>query len=207
MSTEQADRALHAEPPPTIAGGEGATVRLRAWRDADRGPFAELNADPEVMEHFPAPLSREQSDAMVDRIVAHHVERGYGLWALEVDGRFAGFVGLSTASFPAQFTPAVEVGWRLSRWAWGRGAASTAARRVLRAAPGFGIEEVLSFTATSNARSAAVMERIGMVRDPDGDFEHPRVPEGSPLRRHVLYRWRSTGADEGDTAGRIPGGE
>ena len=77
-------------------------------------------------------------------------------------------------------------------------------RRVLRAAPGFGIEEVLSFTATSNVRSAAVTERIGMVRDPDGDFEHPRVPEGSPLRRHVLYRWRSTGADEGDTAG-IPG--
>lgn len=207
MTTDPESSALHPEPPVSVAGSMDDAIRLRAWRDADRGPFAELNADPEVMEHFPAPLSREQSDAMVDRIVAHHAEHGYGLWALEVDGRFAGFVGLSTASFPAPFTPAVEVGWRLARWAWGRGAASTAARRVLRAAPGFGIEEVLSFTATSNTRSVAVMERIGMVRDPDGDFEHPRVPEGSPLRRHVLYRWRSTGADEGDTAGRIPGGE
>lgn len=182
-------------------------VRLRAWSDADREPFAVLNADPVVMEHFPAPLTRAESDAMIDRIVAHHVEHGYGLWALEVDGRFAGFVGLSTAIFPAPFTPAVEIGWRLARWAWGRGAASTAARRVLVAAPGWGIEEVLSFTATSNARSAAVMERIGMVRDLDGDFEHPRVPEGSPLRRHVLYRWRPPRIAADDTAGSIPGTE
>lgn len=207
MTTEPGSSALHPEPPASIAGSMGDAIRLRAWRDSDREPFAALNADPEVMEHFPAPLSREQSDAMVDRIAAHHTEHGYGLWALEVDGRFAGFVGLSMATFEAPFTPAVEIGWRLARWSWGRGAASTGARRVLRAAPGFGIEEVLSFTATSNVRSAAVMERIGMVRDPDGDFEHPRVPEGSPLRPHVLYRWRAPIAATDDTAGRIPGAE
>ena len=184
------EAALHAEPAAAIAGAAGDLMRLRAWRDADRAPFAALNADAEVMRHFPAPLSPAQSDAMIDRIVAHHHRHGFGLWALEVDGRFAGFVGLSTATFDAPFTPAVEIGWRLARWAWGRGAATTAARRVLDAAPRFGVDEVLSFTATSNERSAAVMRRIGMVRDLDGDFEHPNVPEGSALRPHVLYRWR-----------------
>lgn len=189
MTTEPAT-ALHAEPSEAIAGAPGDPVRLRAWRDADRALFAALNADPAVMEHFPAPLPRAESDAMVDRIVAHHLAHGFGLWALDVDGRFAGFVGLSTATFPTPFTPAIEIGWRLARWSWGHGAATTSARRVLAAASGFGVEEVLSFTTTSNVRSAAVMRRIGMVRDLDGDFEHPRVPEGSPLRPHVLYRWR-----------------
>lgn len=164
---------------------------LRRWRDGDRDPFAALNADPAVMEHFPAPLTRAESDAMVDRIEAHFHERGYGLWALEVaqTGDFIGFTGLSTPRFAAPFMPAVEIGWRLARAAWGRGFASEAAHRAL--AFGFeeaGLPEIVSFTTTRNHRSQAVMARIGMRRDPADDFEHPALPEGSPMRPHVLYR-------------------
>lgn len=179
---------LHDEPAPELAGSSVDPSRLRAWRDADRAPFAAMNADPEVMRHFVTPLTVEQSDAFVDRIVAHQNAHGWGLWALEVDERFAGYVGLWPATFAAPFTPTVEVGWRLARWAWGRGAASTAARRALDAAPALGIAEVVSFTARVNTRSIAVMERIGLRRDPDGDFAHPAVPEDHPLRPHVLFR-------------------
>ncbi len=191
ITTESATpKPLHREPPQRIASSDDAAVRLRAWREGDREPFADLNADPEVMRYFPATLSRAESDAMVDRIVDHHERYGYGLWALDVDGRFAGFVGLSTATFEAPFTPAVEIGWRLASWAWGRGAASTSARRVLDAAhTEFGIDEVLSFTSVLNAPSIAVMQRIGMTREPAGNFDHPRVPVESALREHVLYRW------------------
>lgn len=182
--------ALHAEPSPELAGSASDPSRLRAWRDSDRAPFAAMNANPEVMRFFPSLRSRAESDAFVDRIVAEHRADGWGLWAVEVEGRFAGYVGLARATFAAPFTPAVEIGWRLDAWAWGRGAASSAARRVLDSAPGFGIDEVLSFTAALNLPSIAVMERIGMVRDPEGDFEHPNVADGHPLRPHVLYRWR-----------------
>ena len=166
---------------------------LRRWREADRAPFAALNADPEVMEHFPAPLSREESDAFVDRIEAFWAEYGFGLWAVErLDtGQFIGFDGLSMPSFEAQFTPCVEVGWRLAREHWGHGFATEAARAAM--ADGFdrlGLDEIVSFTATTNVRSMAVMERLGMTRDPRDDFDHPRVPEGHRLRRHVLYRLR-----------------
>lgn len=166
---------------------------LRRWRDEDRDPFAALNADPEVMEHFPAPLTREQSDALVDRIEAHLDEHGWGLWAVEVreSGRFCGFTGLARATFEAHFTPAVEVGWRLARWSWGHGYATEAARAAL--AHGFdrlGLDEIVSFTTTTNLRSQAVMQRLGMVRDEAGDFDHPNVPEGHRLRPHVLYRLR-----------------
>jgi len=162
-----------------------------------------MNADPEVMRHFPAPLSRAESDAMVDRMEAQFGERGFGLWALEVaaTGDFIGFTGLSTPRFPAPFMPAVEIGWRLARFGWGNGYATEAARRALR----FGFDqmdlsEVVSFTAVGNVRSRAVMERLGMTRDPADDFDHPRVPEGSPLRRHVLYRLSA------DHWSRAPGG-
>lgn len=164
---------------------------LRPWRAADREPFAALNSDPEVMEHFPALLTREASDAMVDRCIAAMAEQGWGLWALEVraSGRFVGFVGLSVPSFEAPFTPCVEIGWRLARAAWGQGYAVEAARAVLDAAygPG-GLDEVVSFTAQGNTRSRRVMERIGMSRDPADDFDHPRLPPGHRLSRHVLYR-------------------
>lgn len=164
---------------------------LRRWRPEDLEPFAALNADPVVMEHFPSTLSREESDAFARRIEDHFDRYGFGLWALEIPGvaPFAGFVGLSVPGFEAHFTPCVEIGWRLAAGSWGKGYATEAARAVLA----FGFErlslaEIVSFTAPANERSRRVMERIGMTRNPADDFDHPRLPEGHPLRRHVLYR-------------------
>ena len=166
-------------------------LRLRAWRAGDREPFARMNADPRVMEHFPAPLSAAESDALLERIRAHFAARGFGLWALEVAGGadFAGFVGLSVPGFEAPSTPCVEIGWRLAAEHWGRGYATEAARAAL--AFGFedlGLAEVVSFTVPANERSRRVMERLGMRRDPGADFDHPALPAGHRLRRHVLYR-------------------
>ena len=178
-----------------------ARLLLRQWTDADLAPFAALNADPEVMRHFPGPLDRAASDALAGRARRHLAEHGWGLWAVEVvEGPhrgFIGFTGLARPGFEAPFTPAVEVGWRLARNAWGHGYATEAARAVL--AYGFdhaGLPEIISFTSTTNVRSQAVMRRIGMSHDPADDFDHPQVPAGSPLRRHVLWRitaerWRS----------------
>jgi RimJ/RimL family protein N-acetyltransferase len=168
---------------------------LRQWRAADRAPFAALNADPEVMRHFPAPMSREESDALADAVAGGIERDGWGWWALEVreSGAFIGFTGLSRVTFDAGFTPAVEIGWRLAREAWGQGYATEAARAAVRYGfEALGLGEIVSFTAASNLRSRAVMERLGMTHDAGGDFDHPRVPEGSPLRRHVLYRLRAS---------------
>jgi RimJ/RimL family protein N-acetyltransferase len=168
-------------------------LRLRGWRDADREPWAALNADPDVMAHFPTMLSRATCDRLLDLTMDGWAENGFGLWALErvEDGAFLGFTGLSRPSFEAHFTPAVEVGWRLARHAWGHGFATEAARAALRF--GFetvGLEEIVSFTVPANVRSRAVMERIGMHHDPADNFDHPKLPEGHPLRAHVLYRLR-----------------
>jgi RimJ/RimL family protein N-acetyltransferase len=164
---------------------------LRPWRDSDRAPFAALNADPEVMRYFPAPLTRAESDAMADAVTGNFATRGWGLWAVEVVAGppFVGFVGLNVPGFETVFTPCVEVGWRLAREHWGQGYASEGARAALRY--GFevvGLDEILSWTATTNVPSQAVMQRIGMTHDPGDDFDHPRLSEGHPLRRHVLYR-------------------
>ena len=164
---------------------------LREWRDADLEPFAALNADPEVTRFLHGVLSRADSDRLAARIRAHFTERGFGLWAVEVPGKadFVGFVGLSVPRFEAHFTPCVEVGWRLARAHWGRGYATEGARAAL--AFGFesaGLAEIVSFTACANERSRAVMERLGMETDPADDFDHPSLPEGHPLRAHVLYR-------------------
>lgn len=170
-----------------------ARLVLRPWRPDDLDAFAALNADPAVMEHFPAPLDRAESDALAARIAAHFDRHGYGLWAVEEPGvcAFAGYVGLAWRDFPAPFTPAVEIGWRLARECWGRGYATEAGRRVLDFAfDEAGLDEVVSFTVPANRRSRAVMERLGLARDPDGDFDHPVLPDGHPLRRHVLYRIR-----------------
>jgi RimJ/RimL family protein N-acetyltransferase len=172
-----------------------ARLVLRRWRESDRAPFAALNADTEVMEHFPAPMTRADSDLAVDRIEAHFDEHGFGLWALEVasSGEFIGFTGLSIPRFAAPFMPTVEVGWRLARPAWGQGYASEAAHRAL--AFGFAdlrLSEIVSFTAVGNVRSRRVMARIGMTHDPASDFDHPVLPETSHLRRHVLYRLPAT---------------
>ncbi|GAA1765572.1 GNAT family N-acetyltransferase [Streptomonospora arabica] len=169
---------------------------LRGWRAADREPFARLNADPAVMEHFPRLRTRRESDTGVGRIEAHLAEHGFGLWAVEVaaTGEFVGFTGLQQTVFPAHFTPAVEVGWRLARHAWGRGYATEAARAAV--AFGFdecGLGEIVSFTVPANVRSRAVMRRLGMRHSSADDFDHPALPESHPLKRHVLYR---LGADD-----------
>jgi RimJ/RimL family protein N-acetyltransferase len=172
----------------TLSGGR---IRLRRWRDEDRQAFAAMNSDARVMEFFQSRLTRIESDAMVDRIQEHFNKHDFGLWAIEVPGvaAFVGFAGLAIARFSAHFTPCVEVGWRLAFEHWGRGYATEAARLAL--GYGFGtlaLSEVISFTSATNHRSRAVMERLGMRRDPADDFDHPVLPEGHPLRRHVLYR-------------------
>lgn len=167
---------------------------LRQWQETDREPFAEMNADPEVMEHFPGLLSRTESDAFADRLRAGLEERGWGLWAVEITGTFVGFVGLSLATFDAPFTPAVEIGWRLARPYWGQGLATEAARAVLDHAFGpLALDEIVSFTATTNLRSQRVMQKLGMHHDPADDFDHPALLEGHRLRRHVLYRIKRPG--------------
>ena len=167
---------------------------LRSWRPADRQAFARMNADPEVMEFFVAPLSPEESDAFVDRIEAGFAEHGFGVWAVEEisTGAFIGFAGLLHQTFEASFTPAFEIGYRLARHAWGQGYATEAAREAVRF--GFehaGLGEIVSMTAVGNVRSRAVMDKLGMTHDPGDDFDHPRVPDGHPLKRHVLYRLTS----------------
>ncbi len=164
---------------------------LRRWREGDREPFARLNADPYVMEHYPGPLSRDESDAFVDRIEVAFDKHGYGLWAVEVPGEFEfiGYVGLALHAFKAHFTPAVEVGWRLGRPYWGRGFATEAARAAIADGFGrFGLDEIVSFTVPANVKSTGVMERLGMKHNPGDDFDHPLLPVGHRLRRHVLYR-------------------
>jgi RimJ/RimL family protein N-acetyltransferase len=168
-----------------------ARLLLRRWRPADLAPFATLNADPRVMEHFPATLSREESDARIAAIEAHFEQHGFGLWAVEIlnVAPCAGFIGLSIPRFEAHFTPCVEIGWRLAAEHWGRGYAAEGARAAL--AFGFehlGLAEIVSSTVPGNLRSRRVMEKIGMTHDPAVDFEHPLLPEGHALRRHVLYR-------------------
>jgi RimJ/RimL family protein N-acetyltransferase len=164
---------------------------LRDWRDTDREPFAELNADPRVAEFLGEPMRRAASDALIDRIVAHWASDGHGLWAVErvADGAFLGFAGLAAPSFEAAFTPCVEVGWRFAAASWGHGYATEAARAALRF--GFedlGLGEIVSFTTVANVRSRAVMERLGMTRDRADDFDHPQLAPDDPLRPHVLYR-------------------
>ena len=170
----------------------GPRVRLRAWYDADLAPFAALNADPEVMRHFPALLTRAESDAFAARVRAHIDAHGFGLWALEVPQiGFAGFVGVSSKvpfdlSMPWLLPEPHEIGWRLARAAWGRGYATEAAALALRHA--FEVlrrPQIVSFTALGNTASQRVMQRIGLVRR--AEFLHPRLPERHPLRPHVVY--------------------
>ncbi len=175
---------------------EPITISLRQWRDSDLEPYAAMNRDPEVMRYFPSPWSREQSEVSLHRQRALIDERGWGLWALEVAGEFAGFVGLSIPSFQASFMPCVEIGWRLRREYWGRGIAYRGALQALEY--GFTIlmlPEIASFTAAVNDRSRRLMERLGLVHDATSDFHHPSIPDGHELRPHVLYRKNSTVAN------------
>jgi RimJ/RimL family protein N-acetyltransferase len=175
-----------------------ARLVLRPWRDEDLEPFAALNADPRVMEYFAKCLTREESAARIAAIRAHFDEHGFGKWAVEAPGvaPLVGIVGLAVPKEELPFNPCVEIGWRLAAEHWGRGYATEAARAALDF--GFhslGLNEIVAFTVPANARSRGVMERLGMTRDPAGDFDHPMVPPGHPVRRHVLYRLRRTQFD------------
>jgi len=182
-----------------------ARLILRPWRAADREPFAALNADPEVMAFFPAPLTRAVSDMLADRFEqAFADDGGWGWFAVQerASGEFVGFTGMGHATFDAPFTPAVEIGWRLARGAWGRGIATEAATGVVSFAfDEVGLDEVVAMAVPANERSLAVMRRLGMSRDETADFDHPQVPDG-PRRRHVLYRL--TAAQWASRPGRAP---
>ena len=176
---------------------------LRHWCEDDLEPFAELNADPEVMRYMPAVLDRAGSHALASRIREHFDRHGFGLWAVEVPGvtPFVGYIGLHFPRFNAPFTPCVEVGWRLARLYWGKGFATEGARAALQVGFGpAGLREIVSYTTPGNLRSVAVMQRLGMAHDAADDFDHPALPPGHPLRRHVLYRltrdrWQSIRAE------------
>lgn len=170
---------------------ETSRLVLRRWSDRDLVPFAALNADPDVMEHMVSTLTEDETAAMIDRIDAHFEEHGFGLWAVELvlTGEFVGFAGLSIPRFESHFTPAVEVGWRLATSHWGKGYATEAASAAMEFGFAVGdLDEIVSFAVPANTRSTAVMARLGMVRDPADDFDHPFVAEDSHLKRHVLYR-------------------
>ena len=172
---------------------ETSRLLLRRWRSSDRGPFAKINSDPKVMEFFPAPLTGPQSDALVAKIEHHFQKHGFGVYAAELksDGGFIGFIGLNVPSFNAHFTPCVEIGWRLSSDFWNQGFATEGAQAVIDSARhGLHLKEVVSFTVPGNVRSRRVMEKLGMTHDQNDDFDHPELPPGHPLRRHVLYRLR-----------------
>lgn len=178
---------------------------LRKWREADLEPFASMNADDAVMEFMPKKLTRAQSDALASRIMAEMEESGFGLWAVErrQDNRFIGFVGLSRPTFTSHFTPCVEIGWRMDRAVWGQGYATEGAKAVLGIGfNDFNLNGITSFTVPGNLMSRRVMQKIGMLHDESDDFEHPDLPVGHPLRRHVLYRltrdnWQKAGSRDG----------
>jgi RimJ/RimL family protein N-acetyltransferase len=156
-----------------------------------------MNADPEVMRYFPTVLTRAESDALVDRIEGQWAQRGFTFYAAELpeSAEFIGFIGISEPLFEAAFTPCVEIGWRLAKAYWGQGLAPEGAQAVLHHAfTELGLTEIVALTVPANLPSRRVMEKIGMAHDPADDFDHPGLPEGHPLRRHVLYRiQRGTG--------------
>jgi len=180
-------------PPPT------QRLILRPWREADLPAFAALNSHERVMTHLPKRLSREESDEFANRISAHFDKHGFGLWAVEAPGvaPFIGFVGLLVPNYEAPHTPCVEVGWRLGFDFWNRGYATEAAQAAVAFGfRQFSLEEIVAITVPHNLPSRRVMEKLGMSHDPKENFDHPVLPEGHALRRHVLYRlpastWRS----------------
>lgn len=177
-------------------------LRLRAWCYADLPAMAAMNADPDVMAHFPAPLPRADSDALAARLGAALQTQGYGCRVIALPGMadFIGFAGLSAVRFEAGFTPAVEISWRLARPYWGRGYAAEAARACLQEGFGrLGLSCIHAFTRPDNQRSRQLMTRLGMQYQ--GEFEHPGLPQGHPLRPHVLYRLSHPGLNPGQRRG------
>ncbi len=175
-------------PSPTI---RSERLILRRWRAEDLAPFAAMNADPLTMRFMPSVMTAAESQALIARFEEHHRLHGFGVWAAEVPGVAAliGYIGLQRVGFEAPFTPAIEIGWRLAPAYWGQGYATEGAKAVLRT--GFedlNLDQIVSFTVAANKPSWSVMERLGMTRDPAEDFDHPRLPVGHALRRHILYR-------------------
>lgn len=178
---------------------------LRTWLAKDREPFSAMNADPRVMEFYRQRLSREESDAYVDRIEAHFEREGFGLFAAELleSEEFVGYIGLRVPKFEASFMPCIEIGWRLAATHWGKGLATEGAQAALRwGFESLGLPEIVSFAVPANVRSIRVMQKIGMQRDEAGDFDHPELPLGHPLRRHVLYRAANPDLTRRDLTGR-----
>ncbi len=164
-------------------------VTLRQWKEDDFDLFASMNADVDVMRYFPSLLTREKSRVFFDGARQVIEDRGWGLWAVEVDGRFAGFTGLAVPTFEAPFMPCVEIGWRFRKEFWGQGVAFKAAQQAERYAfEVLQLDQLVSFTTAENGRSRRLMERLGFRHDPLDDFQHPSLPEEHPLRPHVLYR-------------------
>ncbi len=166
---------------------------IRSWQASDFEPFAKLNADPRVMEYFPSILNRTESDALINLMIEKTQRDGFCFWAAELKSsqKFIGFVGLNIPGLQTHFTPCVEIGWRLAHEHWGKGYAPEGALACLKY--GFeklGLKEIVAFTAVNNLKSRRVMEKIGMNYNPQDDFDHPKLEEGHPLRRHVLYRIR-----------------
>jgi ribosomal-protein-alanine N-acetyltransferase len=172
---------------------ETPRLRLRTWEPEDREPFANLNGDRRVMEFLGGVISPEESHAAADRIDVHFRQHGFGPFVMELreTGVFIGGVGPHVVPFESQFTPAVELVWRLAFDHWGRGYATEGARAALDyCGETLRLKEVVALTVPANLRSRRVMEKIGMIHDAAGDFDHPRLAEGDPLRQHVLYRWK-----------------
>jgi ribosomal-protein-alanine N-acetyltransferase len=170
---------------------DGKRLRLRPWRPEDAGAFAAMNADPEVMRHFVAPLTRAESDAFLAALIGHEAEHGFCFWAVErlAEPGAIGLCGLMHVPWRARFTPAVEIGWRFARAHWRKGFAQEAARLALDDGFGrIGLAEIVAFTVPANEPSWRLMQQLGMQAD--GAFDHPRLPEHHPLRRHLLYRLR-----------------
>jgi len=168
---------------------------LREWEDRDIPSLVVINQDPLVMQHLLKPLTEEEVRALVEMFRCHFKTHGFGLYACVVKetSQCIGFVGLNVPAFVSHFTPCVEIAWRLASTAWGHGYATEAARSVLKEAfTTFGLQEVVAFTVPRNKRSIHVMDKLGMKRDLEGDFDHPKVPAGHPLLRHVLYRIQAT---------------
>ncbi len=175
----------------TSVAAETKRLILRRWTPEDVEPFALLNADPRVMEFFPATLSRAESETMIKTVEDRIDQHGFGFWAAELRStrELIGFIGLNVPGYPLPFSPCVEVGWRLAHKHWGNGYAQEGARAAIQLGfDKFGLREIVSFTTLNNIRSRKVMERIGMVQDSSGEFDHPKLEEAHPLRRHVLYR-------------------
>jgi ribosomal-protein-alanine N-acetyltransferase len=164
---------------------------LRGWTDADVEAWADMNADPRVMEYFPSTLTREQSYESAQRMRTELDELGYGWFVMERKDEpgFCGVLALCEVRWDPPFRPKREIGWRLPVHAWGSGYATEGARALLDfARDRLQWDEVVAFTAKINVRSQRVMHRLGMSHDPREDFMHPRVPEGHPIKPHVLYR-------------------